>query len=69
MSITALEIMECSACSEIELKPYPSGSLIEWECGACGHYETSDDPDYDPTPDEGEPPITWQERAAKVRSR
>ena len=68
---------ECQNCKEVEVKvvnTYRNADLVidEMECPDCGNYSqmVSLDADYDPTPDEqGEPPITWQERAAKVRSR
>jgi len=59
---------ECPDCKEIELRaiaaPFPDDILIEYEC-VCGHYQTGDNPDYDPTPAfPGEPPITADERYA-----
>ena len=61
--------MECPRCGEIELKPECYGADIECLC-ECGHYEIHVNPDYDPTPDEeGEPPITWRERASWERPR
>ncbi len=82
MSINSIEAgpIECPACKEIELRldhmvrePEDNHTLFgEYVCAACGHLEIleSDNPDYDPTPDEpGEPPITMLERyqASKPR--
>ena len=59
--------MECPRCGEIEFAKFntcANGMLDEWECENCKLYETTINPDYDPTPEageEGEPPTTLGE--------
>ena len=78
MSINSMEAgpMECPNCKELELRlidierdpkdQHPQFS--EYECSECKHYQTMDNLDYDPTPDEqGEPPVTMAERGVKPR--
>ena len=70
--------IECPRCSEIALTKFNttslrdayrvSGYLDEWECSECKHYQTTVNPDYDPTPDEaGEPPLTMEEKMGEPR--
>jgi hypothetical protein len=58
---------ECPRCGEIELRLEPStenDAIHEYYCDNCPHWECRPNVDYDPTADEeGEPPITWKERA------
>jgi len=70
-------MIECQSCKEVEVKvvnTYRDADLLidEMECPDCGAYSqmVSLDDNYDPTSKEdGEPIQTWQERAAKVKSR
>ena len=61
--------VECPRCGEIELEKFnTTGDLDEWECEHCKLYQTTVNPDYDPTPEElGEPPMTLQERKGDPR--
>ena len=62
-------MMECPNCKEITFKQIADGALLEYECTECTWYGTWNNPDYDPTPEEGEPPIGWADYAKTVRPR